>query len=162
MKTVISKQYMGDMMAVVRQGLLDMVLDCQKAAGNFPFKWQQKAQAFVKAADDMTRVYGDLGLVMTDLINSRELQNTVLDLELRMPYGNRATPKWARAANFAGVLRATAVHMPEHQEMLVQGAYDLEAITFPTLADYDWPKQSPLKHEAPRVDGVSGAPTLAS
>jgi hypothetical protein len=165
MKTVKSKQYLGDVMGVVRMGVLDMVLDCQKAAGNFPFKWQQKAQAFVKASEDLVQVYEDLGLVMTGLHNSRELQNTVIEVELRRPHGTRPLPKWARAANFAGILRTAVGAWPtdvQMQELLVQCAYGLESITFPTLADHDWPKRSPLKHPGTRVDGSLPAPTRAS
>jgi hypothetical protein len=155
--------YAGDCLRVARLACVDMATSCQKAARNFPHNWMDRAQAFVKAAEDLARVCDRLQPIEADMAADQGMQLVVLTVPmLQPPRLNRVLPKWARAANMGAALRSLAAAWPKHQEVLVQCAYELEAITFPTLAGYDFPKQSPLKPVAPRDNGPRIIPARAT
>lgn len=162
MKVETLNGYADDLVRTARLACTDMSLACRRAASNFPHAWLQKAQAFEKAADDLARVYELLTPVEASLNADELARNIVVTTEMHSPYGRKVLPKWARAQNMSRGLRALAAEWPLHRDLLVQCAYELDAITFPTLADHDFPKQSPLKPGKTRVDGPRIIPARAT
>jgi hypothetical protein len=112
--------------------------ECIRAAQGFhPTDEHPKALAFRKAAQDLEHIVLDQAVVMP------EAMHRVVTYPIRRPRRvKHQIARWCRARNLASGLRRASVSfsglgLPGQQlvDMLVQAAYELEAITFPVLYD---------------------------
>jgi hypothetical protein len=147
--------------------------ECASASTKFPYEWMPKAQAFQKAAEDLGHVLHLLARLHEHV--PKWAGHRCVRYEIQVPRRRNHEPaRWSRAANMASAMRAVAtdlaaavvergdqagsghVHLVEQ---LTQAAYELDAVTFPTMFGYVFP---PSVVQRSGTDGPRTAPGPAS